>query len=69
MTVSYPPPNRFISIDGMFIGIQAISHVKILESGNVELFLISEQKPLAFCDNSAKNLLSFLETNSTAIEK
>jgi hypothetical protein len=38
MAISYPPPNRFISIDGMFIGIQAISHVKILESGNVELF-------------------------------
>lgn len=52
MGISYPPQNQFISIDGMFIGIQAIACVKKHENGDAELFLTAEPKSLVFSGNN-----------------
>lgn len=68
MSISYAPLNRFISIDGIFIGIQAIAYVKKHENGDAELFLTAEPKPLVFSGNNAKNLIDFLESNSDSIQ-
>jgi hypothetical protein len=68
MGVSYPPPNRFISIDGVFINIQAITYVKTLENNDVEITLTAESKTMVLSGNSAKNLIEFLKNNSELIE-
>jgi hypothetical protein len=68
MSISYAPLNRFISIDGIFISIQAIAYVKKHEDGDVEIFLIAEPKPLVFSGNNAENLIEFLESNSDSIQ-
>lgn len=68
MVVYNPPPNRFISIDGVFIGIQSIAHAKIHENNDVEISLTGEPKSLVFSGNNAKNLIEFLKNNSDVIE-
>ena len=67
MGIYNPPPNRFISIDGVFINIQAIAYVKILANTDVEISLTVEPKTMVFSGNSAKSLIEFLSNNSDSI--